>query len=261
MSNELKGRTALVTGASSGIGADFARELAAQGCNLILVARRVDALESLAGELRASGIKVAVMPADLSASHKREQLLHDVETAGLQVDVLVNNAGFGVFGDFADTDWARLDQMLQLDVVALTHLTRLFVPGMVRRGFGRILQVGSTGAFQPSPGYASYAAAKSYVLNFGIALNHELRGTGVACTVLNPGVTATEFFSVSGQNWTWYQRSTAMQPRVVAGIGVKAMAARKPSVVAGLLNKMMAFTTRLSPRPMTAAIAHELMKN
>jgi short-subunit dehydrogenase len=261
MSTELKGRTALVTGASSGIGADFARELAARGCNLILVARRAEVLESLARELRAGGIKVVVMPADLSADDHRERLAQQVESAGLQVDVLVNNAGFGVFGNFADTDWSRLDQMLQLDVVALTHLTRLFVPAMVRRGFGRILQVGSTGAFQPSPGYASYAAAKSYVLNFGIALNYELKGSGVSCTVLNPGVTATEFFSVAGQNWTWYQRSTAMQPRVVAGIGVRAMVSRKPSVVAGLLNQMMAFTTRLSPRPMTAAIVHELMKN
>ena len=261
MGNELKGRTALVTGASSGIGADFARELAAQGCHLVLVARRAEALEALARELRDGGIKVSVMPADLSAGATREQLLRDVEAAGLQVDVLVNNAGFGVFGDFADTAWARLDQMLQLDVVGLTHLTHLFVPAMIGRGYGRILQVGSTGAFQPSPGYAAYAAAKSYVLNFGIALNHELKDKGVSCTVLNPGVTATEFFAVSGQKFTWYQRSTVMQPRVVAGIGVRAMATRKPSVVAGFLNKMMAFSTRLSPRPMTAAIAHELMKN
>ena len=151
MSNELKGRTALVTGASSGIGADFARELAAQGCNLILVARRVDSLEKLAIELRRDGSKVHVLPADLSASASREQLLRDVEAAGLQVDVLVNNAGFGVFGDFADTEWARLDQLLQLDVVALTHMTRLFLPAMIRGGYGRILQVGKTGAFQPSP--------------------------------------------------------------------------------------------------------------
>lgn len=261
MKDELKGRTALVTGASSGIGADLARELASRGCDLVLVARRVDALEALATELRQSGVKATVLPADLSGAQTREQLLKDVVAAGLKIDVLVNNAGFGVFGNFAATEWSRLDQMLQLDIVALTHLTRLFVPGMIERQFGRILQVASTGAFQPSPNYAAYSAAKSYVLSFGVALNCELKGTGVSCTTLCPGVTATEFFDVAGQKFTWYQRMTVMKPPEVARRGMRALLARRPEVVAGSVNALMAWSTRLMPRPLTAVVANELMKN
>ena len=262
MSDSLRGKTALITGASSGLGADFARELAGRGADLILVARRREALEKLAMELRAAtGVKVQVMPTDLSDGAERERLAAAVQAAGIAVDMLVNNAGFGVYGPFADADWARVDQMLQLDVVALTHLTRLFVHGMKARGYGRILQVASTGAFQPTPTYAAYAAAKSYVLSFGLALDHELRGSGVCCTTISPGVTATEFFQVSGQRQTWYHRSTAMSPAAVARIGVRALLAGRSSVVAGWMNAFMAWTTRFMPRPLAAAVTYQIMKN
>src|SRR4029077_11639599 len=192
MNDELKGRTALVTGASSGMGVDYARELARGDTLLILVARRRDALERVAKKMRDHhGFEVRVTPADLSDASARERLFRELEAEGSQVDMLLNNAGFGLFGKFAESDWERVNQMLQIDIVALSHLTRLFTLGMIARRWGRILLIASTAAFQPVPIYAAYGAAKSYVLSLGVALNHELRGTGVSCTVACPGVTAT----------------------------------------------------------------------
>lgn len=258
--SELKGQWALVTGASSGLGVDFARELAQRGAHLILVARRVEALQKLAGELQALGVQVRVMPADLGSAEQREQLQRELDAAAIAVDILINNAGFGLYGDFLRTDWARTEQMLQLDVVALTHLTRLFLPGMVLRRQGYVLQVASIGAFQPSPTYAAYAAAKSYVLNFGVALNDELRGSGVSCTVVSPGVTATEFLKVAGQKRNWFHNATMMTSAEVAAIGVRAMLKRRASVVPGLINKLMALSTRLTPLTWMASISRWAMK-
>jgi short-subunit dehydrogenase len=262
MSDELKGRTALVTGASSGLGVDFARELARRGSNLVLVARRKDALEGVAKEMRDSyGIEVRVRPADLSDAPSRERLYRELEAEGSDVDILLNNAGFGLFGKFAESDWGRLNQLLQVDMVALSHLTWLFTPAMIRRCWGRILLIASTGAFQPSPAYTAYGAAKSYVLSLGVALNHELRETGVSCTVACPGVTATEFFQVAGQRQTLYQRMTIMPSAKVAELAFKALLAQRPLVVTGRLNAFMAWSTRFMPRTWSAALAYRLMKN
>lgn len=262
MTQELKGRTALVTGASSGLGIDFARELAARGADLVLVARRAEALASLATELKARhGVQVRVLPADLGVAEARVKLSEELRGAGVAVDLLVNNAGFGVYGNFADTDWARLEQMLQVDVVALTHLSRLFVDGMVARGYGRILQVASTGSFSPSPTYAAYSAAKSYVLSFGIALNNELGGSGVSCTTVCPGVTETDFLKVSGQRRNWYHRSTMMSSASVARSGVRAMLAGRNFIVTGWINALQAFSTRFMPRGLSAVVTRFLMKN
>jgi uncharacterized protein len=262
MNDELKGRTALVTGASSGMGVDYARELARRGANLILVARRRDALERVAKEMRDHhGVEVRVTPADLSDASDRERLFRELEAEGSQVDMLLNNAGFGLFGKFAESDWERVNQMLQIDIVALSHLTRLFTLGMIARRWGRILLIASTAAFQPVPIYAAYGAAKSYVLSLGVALNHELRGTGVSCTVACPGVTATEFFQVAGQRQTLYQRMTIMPSAKVAEIALKALLAKRPVIVAGGLNAFMALSTRLMPRTWAAALGYQLMKN
>lgn len=248
MSDELKGRTALVTGASSGMGVDYARELARRRANLILVARRRDALDRVAKEMRdRHGIEVRVAPADLSDAPTQERLYRELETEGRQVDILINNAGFGLFGKFAESDWERVNEMLQIDIVALSHLTRLFTPGMIARRWGRILLIASTAAFQPVPIYASYAGAKSYVLSFGAALNHELRGTGVSCTVACPGVTATEFFQVAGQRQTLYQRMTIMPSAKVVEIALKALLEKRAVIVAGRLNAFMAWSMRLMP--------------
>lgn len=253
----LKNRWALVTGASSGLGADFARQLAARGVNLILVARRQEALEKLALELRPSGIQVQVVPCDLSSSQSRQNLLAQVE----QVDILVNNAGLGVYGAFADADWDKLSQMLEVDVAALTHLTHLFLPQMRSRSWGRILQVASTASFQPCPSYAAYAATKAYVLNFSLALNYELRHSGISVTTLCPGVTATEFFEVSGQKVNFFQRQSMMTSAEVVRQGLEALEARRSYVIAGRLNTLLALSARFMPTSWVTAVAARLMKS
>lgn len=262
MTQELKGRTALVTGASSGLGIDFARELAKRGASLVLVARRAEALAALASELKQSyGTAVQVLPADLGVAEAREKLVSDLAASGTSIDLLVNNAGFGVYGEFAETDWPRLDQMLQVNVVGLTHLSRLFAEGMIRRGHGRILQVASTGAFSPSPTYAAYSASKSYVLSFGIALNNELNPHGVTCTTVCPGVTATDFLLVSGQKRNWYHRATMMSSASVAASGINAMLRGSSHLVTGWINAVQAFSTRFMPRALGASVTRWLMKN
>lgn len=261
MSNEtLRGRWALVTGASSGLGADFARELAGRGANLILVARRAENLRALQGEITARhAVQVDVVAMDLATPEAPQQLYDQLKAAGRQVDVLVNNAGLGLYGAFLDIDWERERNMLELDIVTLTHMTKLFVRDMVARNRGYILQIASIGAYQPSPLYASYSAAKAYVLNFGEALSYELRDTNVKVSVLSPGVTATEFLKVSGQQATFYQRMTMMRSADVVRIGVDAMLKGRPSVVPGLFNAVVAWSTRLMPRRLQAAVAHRLM--
>jgi len=257
----LRGKTALVTGASSGLGVDFARELAGLGCNLVLVARREDLLKQVQAELQERGVKVSIVTLDLGTPDA-PRALHDLtRLQGLEVDVLVNNAGFGLFGRDLDLPWERVRQMLQLNMLSLTELTRLFAKDMVGRGQGYIMQIASTGAYQPSPTYAAYAAAKAYVLSYGEALNYELRGSGVSCTVISPGVTATEFLQVSGQKPTWYHRLTMMSPAAVARAGVRRMLARRPSAVIGWINWLAAFSVRLTPRPLAVAIGYQLMKN
>jgi uncharacterized protein len=258
----LNGMTALVTGASSGLGVDFARELAARGANLVLTARRRDLLEARAGELESTyGITVRCIDGDLTQSEVREGLARALEADGIAVDILINNAGFGLFGDFRDTPWARTDSMLQLDVVALTHLSRLFVNPMVARGRGHIMLIASTGAFQPSPSYAAYAAAKAFVLSFGHALHDELRSTGVTCTTVCPGVTATEFLQVSGQRKNWFHKATMMPSATVARMAVNRMLAGRPEIVTGRINALNAFVMRFMPRPLMARLAYYVMKN
>ncbi|MDR3414720.1 MAG: SDR family oxidoreductase [Nevskia sp.] len=257
----LSGRTALVTGASSGLGVDFARELAGLGCNLVLVARREDLLTQVQAELQQRGVKVTTVTLDLGSADAPQALYDLLRQQQITVDVLVNNAGFGVFGRELDIPWERTRQMLQLNMVTLTHLTRLFARDMVKRGFGYIMQIASTGAYQPTPTYAAYSATKAYVLSFGEALNYELRGSGVSCTVISPGVTATEFLKVSGQKPTWYHRMTMMTSPEVARAGVRKMLARRSSAVIGLMNWLAAFSVRFTPRPLAAAIGYQLMKN
>lgn len=263
MSNPtLQGQTALITGASSGLGVDFARSLARRGAGLVLVARREALLQQLREELSERyRVPVHVLPCDLGDADARERLLATLESEGLNIDVLVNNAGFGLFGDFADVEWGRTEAMLQLDIVALSHLTRALLPGMVARRRGRVLLVASVGAFQPSPGYAAYSAAKAYVLSFGHALHFELRGTGLTCTTVCPGVTATEFLTVSGQRKTWFHRATLMDSATVAEQGIRRMLAGSPEVVNGWINAVSAFFTRLTPRPLMARIAWWAMRN
>ncbi len=257
MPARLDGHTALVTGASSGIGADIARVLARRGASLVLVARRADPLNRLAEELgQACGAAVKVRPADLGDAADRAALGNAMEG----VDILVNNAGLGVYGPFADAPWERIQRMLEVNVVALSQLTHLALPGMRRAGWGRIMQVASIAAFQPTPSYAAYGATKAQILSFGVALNHELRGSGVTCTTLCPGTTQTEFFSVAGQRMNRMQRASVMTSEAVARIGVDAMLRRSPVVVAGQANALSALGGRMLPPALAARIAARLMR-
>lgn len=257
--DSLTGLTALVTGASSGLGAEFARQLAARGCHLILVARREDYLHSLSRELTGQhGIEVTVIARDLSQSDAARTLFEDTIQRGLQVDLLINNAGFGLHGEFMEQDPAAILNMLQLNIITLTALTRLFAQPMLARGKGYLVQVGSVGSFQPGPLYSAYAASKAYVLSFGEAINHELRKTGVSCTVVCPGVTATEFLEQAGQDnrTSFYQRLFMMEAADVVREALKATEKRRSSVVTGWLNKLQILALRLVSRRFAARAAY-----
>ena len=257
---ELQGLTALVTGASGGLGADFAISLARRGCNLILVARTQVALEELQKKVTADwGVQAAIIVMDLSIPDSPEQLYQQILSKGLQVDILINNAGFGLYGLFIDQPWDRLSNLLELDITTPVHLTKLVLKDMLVRKRGYILLISSIGAYQPSPTYAIYSAAKRFILDFGEALSYELRNTGVKCTVLSPGITATNFLKVSGQKATLYQRLLMMKSPDVVEIGIKAMLRGRPSVVAGWLNKLSAQSMRIMPRRLAAAITNIFM--
>lgn len=262
MSTPYKGLTALVTGASSGLGAEFAQQLAASGCHLLLTARRADRLENLAQQLRqAHGVQVDVMATDLGNRAGRDALYQALNGLNRPVDILINNAGFGVFGSFADADWSRLDHMLEIDIRALTELTHRLLPGMRAAQRGFVLNVSSIGAYQPTPTYAAYSAAKSYVLMFSEALRHELKQENIHVTALSPGITATEFLQVSGQRATLYQRLCMMQAPDVVRTGLRALAKNKADVVPGLINKLTVWSHRLSPRALQTTLAYLMMKN
>ncbi|MEJ2122329.1 MAG: SDR family oxidoreductase [Alphaproteobacteria bacterium] len=254
---------ALITGASSGLGAEFARQLAARGYNLILAARRGDRMETLKREIgeTSTATQIEIIVSDLSSDDGPQALYDAIKQKNLPVDVLINNAGFGIYGRYADTDWARERELLQVDIVAVAHLTKLFATDMIARGGGHILQVSSIGAYQPTPTYAIYSAAKAFELLFGEALNFELKRKNVKVTVLSPGVTETEFLDVAGQRRTLYQKLTMMQaPRTVRE-GLNALFRGKPSVVAGLLNAFLAWSTGLLPRRLQAFVAYVVMRN
>jgi short-subunit dehydrogenase len=251
---------ALVTGASSGIGAELARELARDGHDLILVARRVEAMRALADELKASGVASTVIAADLSKSGASASLVRDIESRSLVVDVLINAAGFGANGPFEESDPAQMNAMLQVNVVALTELTRLLVPAMAARGHGKVMLVASTGAFQPGPQMAVYCASKAYVLSFAEAIAYELKGHGITVTTLCPGATATQFAETANAATTPLFAGSVMSARDVARIGYAALKAGRGVVVTGLRNKILATAARFSPRWATLGVASAVMR-
>jgi len=258
--SDIRGSWALVTGASSGLGVDFARELASRGANLILVARRWERLRVLAGELRVNHpVEVDVEAMDLAAPDAADVLYRKIEQRGRLVDILVNNAGFGVHGRFLDKSWNQERDMMQVDAIAPAHLTRLFAVKMVKRGFGRILQVASTAAYQPVPTYAVYGACKAFLLSFSLALNYELRGSGVTCTVVSPGVVDTEFQEVAGHAYTRYMRWTQMKSADVARIGIDAMLSGRKCIVPGRHNAVLIASQRFAPRRLVTALAGYFM--
>jgi uncharacterized protein len=197
---------------------------------------------------------------DLGAPGAPAALEAELARRGHEVDVLVNNAGFGLYGEFLAIDPVRERAMMELDVLVPLELTRRLGAAMVRRGRGWVLQVASIGAYQPSPLYAAYSAAKAFILSWGEALAFEWRPHGVSVTVVSPGITATEFLKVSGQKATLYQRLVMMQSPEVVRSGLRALARGRASVVPGLANKLTILTNRLLPRAWVPAIAHAVMK-
>lgn len=234
----------LVTGASSGLGAEFARQCARRGDELVLVARRRHRLEALAEEI---GGRAHMLALDLAERGGPDAVMAAVEERGLVVDTLINNAGFGLSGRFADLSVDRQADMLRLNVEALTMLTGLVLPGMIGRGRGAILNVASTAAFQPGPGMAVYFASKAYVLSFTDALHQELKETGIRVSALCPGPTATESGEVAGFRSDRFRRLSADAPGVVAA-GLAGLARNRAVVVPGLANKAGAQSHRLLPR-------------
>lgn len=241
---ENKRQTALITGASSGIGYEFSRLLAAEGYNTVLVARSQGKLEALAAELRqAHGVEATVLARDLSDPAAPTEVFATLEKQGTQIDTLINNAGFGDYAAFAEANTNRLLDMLQLNVVALTHLARLFLPGMLARGRGHILNVGSTGSFAPAPYMAVYAATKAYVLSLSEAIYEETKDSGVSVTALCPGYTRTGFQETAG-----VAPDNLMSAEEVARQGYQGMLNGKAIVVPGLQNQMLALSAKLLPR-------------
>jgi uncharacterized protein len=247
-------KVALITGASAGLGVDFARQLSGRGQRLVLAARRADRLQALAAELG----NARAVPIDLSAPDAAARLMDDLTVAGETVETLINNAGFGLGGAFAELGAARQRQMIDLNIGTLTDLCRAVVPGMVDRKSGAILNIASTAAFQPGPGMAVYFATKAYVLSFTEALHEELKPFGIHVSALCPGPTRTEFGDVAGfPNKGAFDR-LSMESADVVRIGLRALDRNQAVAIAGTINKAGAFSTRLVPRSVVRKIAGKM---
>ncbi len=253
---------AVVTGASSGIGREFADILAAHGHHIVIIARSHDTLADFAEELRERyGVVVEVLAIDLSKAEAPEEVFSELQQKNITVDILINNAGFGSYGMFADTDWHTDGAMIDLNVRTLTHLTRLFLPGMIIRRHGRIVNVASTAAFQPGPLMAVYYATKAYVLSFSEAIANELQGTGVTVTALCPGPTESGF-----QKAAHIEESPLVlgkrlpTSREVAEYGYESMIAGKTVAIHGFMSRLFALGIRLIPRSAATAIVRRVQE-
>jgi short-subunit dehydrogenase len=241
-------RWALVTGASSGIGAEFARRLAARGMHLVLTARRRELMEELADELHTRhGTRVEIVTGDLSRPDQAKALLDEIAARRITLELLVNNAGFGIVADAANIDVERVMELLRLNIGALTELTCRVLPGMLERGHGAVLNLSSLAGFQPVAYMAAYAASKAYVLHFSEALWAEVRERGVTVTAVCPGITRTSFFDVAGAPG-WLRKYRAQSPEQVVKSALKALEKRRPYVVPGWRNHWLSLRARFATR-------------
>jgi uncharacterized protein len=247
---------ALVTGASNGIGLELARVLAREGWDLVVTARNRHALDRVARELsNSSPTSVHVATADLASPDGARLLMDEIASAGLTVDALVNNAGFGLFGPFATTPLERERQMIDLNITALVTLTKLCLPGMIERRRGRVLNVASTAAFLPGPNMSVYYATKAFVLSFSEAIGDELRGSGVTITTLCPGPTETAFQDVARMQKSRLVQGAMMSAAAVAAAGYRGMIAGQAVVIPGATNRMVPVLVRMLPRRLATIVS------
>jgi short-subunit dehydrogenase len=251
----------LITGATEGLGREFARLFSHNGYPVVLVARHQTGLDTLAIELHAAGhADVRTISKDLSFPAATEELKAAIDDQKISVGILVNNAGFGIHGPFHQTDWKSTEGMLNLNMVTVTHLTRLFLPEMLQRGHGKILNTASTAAFQPGPLMACYFASKAYVLSFTEALAEELSGTGVTVTAFCPGPTRTQFQKRSNTE-NIRENAFAMEAAHAAEAAYHGLMKGKRLVIPGFTNKLLAILVRLAPRGLVLRMARYLEEN
>lgn len=252
--------TALISGASSGIGLEFARIFASNKINVVLVARGENKLRQLAEEISRQ-VTVHVIAADLSKMGDVERVFNEVQQKNIAIDYLINNAGFGNFGMFYETDWNKEAMMIDLNVKSLTHMTKMFVKEMVKRQKGKIVNLASTAAFQPGPTMAVYYATKAYVLSFSEAISNELKGTGVSVTVLCPGPTATGFQKASALEESKLVKGKKLpSAKEVAEYGYNAMMKGRVVAVPGFANKFFACAVRVMPRSMVRNVVRKMQE-
>ena len=256
-----QGKTALITGASSGIGYELARLFAADAYDLVLIARGKEALLYAAGTLRETyGVSVIVQPTDLSQPTAPQEVVSALQRQDIHIDALVNNAGFGLCGSFTQTDVTTELEMIQVHIVTLTHLTKLLLPDLLKSRAGKILNVASLAAFQPGPLMAVYYATKAYVLSFSEALANELRETGVVVTALCPGPTRTAFHQRAGLASSRLFTGKAMDAIAVARIGYRGLLRRQTVVIPGLQNRLLAFAVKLTPRDIVTQVVRKIQE-
>ena len=256
-------KTALITGGSTGIGFELAKCFAAHGHNLILVARHSDALEAAAGKIEGKyGVTGTTLSVELSDPESPQKLFDSVDGDGIHVDFLINNAGFGLGGQFADTDLGKELDMIQVNATSVVQLTKLFLPAMIKRKEGRIMNLGSTASFQPGPNASIYYATKAFVLSFSEAIAEELRHTGVTVTALCPGPTHTEFAERSGTtNTRLFKQSIVASAEDVARFGYAAMMRGQRVAIPGIGNKLLIQAERIAPRRLVTMITGRIQES
>ncbi len=253
-------RTALVTGASSGIGRELALIFARHGYDLVLVARSRQALEDVAAQARGLGINARVITADLARPEAPDRIREELDAGSIPMDILVNNAGFAMYGPFIEANPQTEREMMQVNMATLTQMTRLFLPGMVQRHWGRILNLSSLAGFMPGPLMAVYYATKAYVLSFSEALADELQGTGVTVTALAPPATSSGFQRRAAMEDSKLVQGRIMDARTVAEAGYRGLMGGKAVVVPGVSAKLLAFSVRLSPRWIVTRIVRRMQE-
>lgn len=254
--NAIKNKTVLITGATSGIGYELCKLFAEDKYNLVLVARNKDRLLELANELESkNSVEVYIISKDLAVPSSPEEIFNELKSQSISIDVLVNNAGFGAFGLFNELDTNEQIKMIQVNVFALTYLTKLFIENLSINNGGKILNIASTASFQPIPLMSVYAATKAYVFSFSSSLREEVKDKKISVTVLCPGPTSTNFEKAAKMQKSKLFNRNVMDPKTVAAIGYNGLMKGKPIVVPGLINKMLVFGTRFLPAGITAKIA------